>query len=225
MSVQFCRLGRVEYAVTEDLQRDFSDRRIRDEIPDTVLFLEHPPMYTHGKQDVKRDFRRDAPWIRSHGIRVVETDRGGRLTYHGPGQVVGYLILKLDGARRRVPCLVHAIEEALIDALAAWTIHGLRDSDYPGVWVQEKSVGTDGETKPAKIAAIGLHVSRGVTRHGFALNVSPDLSHYEGIVPCGIADRGVTSMRAILESRGDRRPDQEEVMDHLEAALKRTLAP
>jgi lipoyl(octanoyl) transferase len=225
MSLVFQKLGRVEYAVAEDLQRDLSDKRRRDEIPDTVLLLEHPPIYTYGKQGVEGDFRRDPEWIQAHGIRVVETDRGGRLTYHGPGQVVGYLILKLDGARRSVPRLVHAIEEALIDTLAAWDIESLRDSDYPGVWVGGKGVGKDGEVKPAKIAAIGLHISRGVTRHGFALNVSSDLSHYQGIVPCGIADRAVTSMHEILEGRGDRCPTQAEVMDCLEDALKRTLAP
>lgn len=201
------RLGILSFSEADRIQRDYAEKRQKNEIPDHILFLEHFPVYTCGKQCAEGDFLKDRAWIDAQGIQVIATDRGGRLTYHGPGQLVGYLIVKLRA--QSVPNLVHGIETALIDTLAAWNIHGLRD-EHPGVWVKE------GDSM-AKIAAIGLHLSHGITRHGFALNVNPTLDHYSGIIPCGIRDRGVTSMKKLLGTA----PALEAVMDVLENKLCR----
>lgn len=198
MSVDCQLLGAMSFEAAEVLQRELADKRRLDRIPDTLLLLEHPPTYTFGKQAIEGDLLTDAAWREDRQIALLKTDRGGRLTYHGPGQIVGYLIFKLASRRESVPGLVNQIESLLISLLRHFGISGERDPDYPGVW-----------TNDAKIAAIGLRIDRGVTRHGFSLNHSPDLSHYQGIIPCGISNRRVTSMKEIL---GDNTPTRAEVL-------------
>ncbi|MBI4728930.1 MAG: lipoyl(octanoyl) transferase LipB [Acidobacteria bacterium] len=178
-------LGRVPYASARALQARLAARRAAGELPDVLLLLEHEPVYTLGRRAPEAEILIDRASREARGIAVERTDRGGLVTYHGPGQLVGYPIVDL-GPACDVLGYVGELEEALASALAdlgiaAGTVEGLR-----GVWVGE-----------AKIAAIGVHVSRGITTHGFALNVDCDLDAFNGIVPCGIVDRGVTSIAAL----------------------------
>ena len=179
-------LGVVPYAEAFALQTALHDRRVRREVPDTLLLLEHPHVFTIGRRGDAGEVLWDEATRRARGVEVVETDRGGRVTYHGPGQLVGYPIIDL-GPRADLVGYVRRLEDVLIATLDRFGLRGERDPGHTGVW-----------TGRAKIAAIGVRVTRGVTKHGFALNVSPDLSYFAGIVPCGILDRGVTSMAAEL---------------------------
>ncbi len=182
--------GCVPYAEAYTLQETLHGARLRGEIPDTLLLLEHPPVFTTGRQDVATDWLLAHDDIRSHGIDIVATNRGGRITYHGPGQLVGYFICDLKTRRMGIVDFVHWIEDGLIAIVSRYGITGHRDDRHPGVWV-----GDD------KLAAIGLHVRRGVTLHGFALNVTIDLMPYSYCVPCGIEDRFVTSLNALRPQR------------------------
>jgi lipoyl(octanoyl) transferase len=178
-----CRLGTVEYREALALQRSLRDRVQSGELADVLLLLEHPPVYTLGRRAGPDDLPLGEDFYRAQGIDVVRSDRGGRLTYHGPGQLVGYPIMRIAD----VPAFVCAIERAIIAALAsegvaARTREGLR---FTGVWVGER-----------KIASIGLHVSRGVTTHGLAVNVDNDLQPFEWVVPCGMAEVRMTSVAA-----------------------------
>lgn len=180
-----CWIGRIAYGPASDLQRALAERRAAGEIPDVVLLLEHEPVYTLGRRATDAEVLLDADALGARGIEVHRTDRGGRVTYHGPGQLVGYPILDL-GPGGDLVGYVRALERALIATAAdfgagAGTVAGLT-----GVWVGD-----------AKLGAIGVHVSRGITTHGFALNVTTDLGAFNGIVPCGIVDKGVTSIAAI----------------------------
>jgi lipoyl(octanoyl) transferase len=178
-------LGRVEYAEGLGLQ-GAAARRCAETGEETLLLLEHDPVFTLGRNASRRDILFTPERCAELGIAVHEADRGGKITYHGPGQLVGYPILDLSPDRRDVRRYVRDLEETLIRVLALYGIEGTR-SDLPervtSVWV-----GND------KIAAIGVHIARWITTHGFALNVTTDLSHFLGIVPCGITDGGVTSI-------------------------------
>ena len=170
-----CHLGQVEYRAATDLQERLRERRHRDEIGDVLLLLEHPPVYTRGRRTQDGELPMGTAWYATQGIDVVDTPRGGRVTYHGPGQLVGYAIMRTDDVVEHVRSMEHAIVTALgehgIDA------HARVDDgpDFTGVWVDER-----------KIASIGVHVSKGVTAHGFAVNVDNDLQPFEWIVPCGL---------------------------------------
>jgi lipoyl(octanoyl) transferase len=156
----------------------------RDEAPEAVWLLEHPPLYTAGTSAAAADL------LQPDRFPVYETGRGGEYTYHGPGQRVAYTMLDLRHRGRDVRCLVNGLEAWIIDTLAAFNVKGERREGRIGVWVgQPGRIGGE-----SKIAAIGVRVSRWVTTHGIALNVSPDLGHFSGIVPCGISDKGVTSL-------------------------------
>jgi lipoyl(octanoyl) transferase len=187
------RLGLVEYDAALQLQQQLVEQRRAGAIGDTQLLLEHPPVITLGARN-----RTSASHIvatpeqlDAEGVVVHETGRGGDVTYHGPGQLVGYPIFDLKPHRADVHKYVRDLEEALIVALADFGIGGVRVPGLSGVWVGEP----DDEEK---IAAIGIRISRWITSHGFALNVATNLDHFQLIVPCGIADRGVTSMERVL---------------------------
>lgn len=183
------RLGLVSYEEGLALQRDLVEARRQEEIPDTLLLLQHPPVITLGvKVRADRSHIIAAPEVlAARGIAVHESGRGGDVTFHGPGQLVGYPIFDLNPDRRDLHRYVRDIEESLIRALARFGVQASRIQGLTGVWV-----GDD------KVAAIGVRISRWITSHGFALNVDPDLGCFELIVPCGIADRGVTSMARLL---------------------------
>jgi lipoyl(octanoyl) transferase len=182
------RLGLVPYADALDLQNKLVEQRKADQIPDQLLFLEHPPVITVGvKSRSGRSHILDTPaGLAAQGIELFETGRGGDVTYHGPGQLIGYPILDLRPDRCDVHRYVRDLEEALIRAVAALGIAAERVTGLTGVWA-----GQD------KLAAIGVRIARWVTSHGFALNVGVDLAHFRLIVPCGITGRGVTSLEKL----------------------------
>jgi lipoyl(octanoyl) transferase len=180
------RLGIVDYRRAWDLQRRLVELRREGRVGDLLLLLEHPAVYTMGKRTDRAHLLFDEAERARRGIDLVEVDRGGDITYHGPGQLVGYPILQLASIRGVVD-YVRAVEEVLIRALARFDVAGQRSEGYTGVWVGDE-----------KIAAIGVRVATGaITSHGFALNFVPPMDHFTGIVPCGITDRGVTSLAAM----------------------------
>ncbi len=190
--------GIMEYAQAWELQRRLAAARARAQIADTLILLEHPHTYTLGRSGKVEHLLMSEEERAAKGVSVHTVDRGGDITYHGPGQLVGYPIMYLgrpqvNGRLPQVDYVGHLrrIEEVLIQVLEVWGIVAKRYQGYTGVWVDAP--------EPVKIAAIGVKVDgRGISQHGFALNVDPDLAFFEGIVPCGIHDRGVTSMARLL---------------------------
>jgi lipoyl(octanoyl) transferase len=179
-------LGSVEYRAAWSLQQRLAERRQADAIGDTVVMLEHPPVYTLGRRATAENVLLDEACLAAACIDLVAVDRGGDVTYHGPGQLVVYPVIRLAG-QRHVVDFVRALEAIAIDALARLGVVGGRRDGLTGVWVGRE-----------KIVAIGVRVGAGgVTSHGLALNVAPDLSHFGGIVPCGLATEGVTSLAAL----------------------------
>jgi lipoyl(octanoyl) transferase len=183
-----CHLGTVEYGSALALQERIRTARLQGELPDVMLLLEHWPVYTRGRRSGPGELPMGTEWYAMQGIEVLDTDRGGKVTYHGPGQLVGYPIVRVDD----VVAYVRALERALVAALAeegiAARVRPEDGADYTGVWVAER-----------KIASIGVHVQRGVTTHGFAVNVENDLQPFNWVVPCGLDNVRMTSL--IKETR------------------------
>jgi len=173
------QLGQIPYAEALELQLRVRAARQADDIPDTLLLLEHPPVYTRGKRTEAHDLPMGEDWYRTQGIEVHDVDRGGRVTYHGPGQLVGYPIMRISD----VIDYVRTMERAVIAALGDEGIAACVREGLTGIWVGER-----------KIGSIGVHVSKGVTTHGFAVNVDNDLQPFEWIVPCGIDGVRMTSV-------------------------------
>lgn len=222
------RLGLIPYRDAWELQKRLAAGRAADSIPDTLLLLEHPHTYTLGRSGRAENLLWDESQLAERGLTVEWVDRGGDITYHGPGQLVGYPILKLgkpsgdDGQLPQADYVgyVRRIEEMLIHALARFGIVAGQMNGFTGVWVQPDMASRclhcppAAKLAPSKIAAIGVKVdARGVSQHGFALNVAPDMSYFDGIIPCGIRDHGVISMADLL---GDA-PVMDEVMDQVTA--------
>jgi lipoyl(octanoyl) transferase len=182
-------LGEVDYREALALQQRIREARQVGAVPDTMLLLEHPRVYTRGRRSAPGELSMGEPWYRERGIEIVEVNRGGKVTYHGPGQLVGYPIVAVDD----VVAYVRTLERALVEALAQEGVRAharVEDGpDYTGVWVQER-----------KIASIGVHVARGVTTHGFAVNVDNDLAPFSWVVACGLP--GVTMTSLAAEQRG-----------------------
>ncbi len=178
-------LGLIPYKKAWDIQKDMHKKRMDGQIKDTLLFVEHSPVYTLGKNANRNNLLN----THSTDADVVQTDRGGDITWHGPGQLVGYPILDLRGYKLNVKSYMNALEDVLINTLDRYGIKATRKTGLTGVWVDDN-----------KSAALGVKISRWITMHGFALNVQPDLSYYKGIIPCGISGYGVTSMEQILGS-------------------------
>jgi lipoyl(octanoyl) transferase len=178
-------LGRTDYGTALELQRQFVAERQQGLIPDQLLLLEHPHVITMGRNGKAGNVLASAEVLSRAGIAFYPTDRGGDVTYHGPGQLVGYPIIDLREWHRDVGAYVRAVEQTIIDTLADYGISAGRIPKLTGVWVDDR-----------KIAAIGVHIGRWVTSHGFALNVSTDLSYFQYIVPCGLT-KPVTSMAAL----------------------------
>lgn len=199
-------LGRMGYADAFALQQDLVTRRKRGEICDQLLFVEHPHVVTMGRNGHDENVLAAPELLARAGIDFQRTDRGGDATYHGPGQIVGYPIVDLREWKRDVVAYVRAIEQVLIETLGEFGIEGHRDPGATGVW-----------TERGKVAAIGVHISRWVTSHGFALNLDTDLNYFRYIVPCGLT-RPVASMRA-LGSNASR----EQVMGALERTFGRVF--
>ncbi len=178
-------LGRIAYAPALELQHIVASLRAEEKLADTLLLLEHEPVYTLGRRAPEEEILLDADALAARGITVERTDRGGRVTYHGPGQLVGYPIVRL--ATGDLVGYVRSLERAMIAVAADFQVEAGTIDGLTGIWADDR-----------KLGAIGIHVSRGITTHGFALNVNTDLSMFNGIVPCGIVDRGVTSLAEIL---------------------------
>ncbi|MFN2589097.1 MAG: lipoyl(octanoyl) transferase LipB [Actinomycetota bacterium] len=204
-------LGRVEYPAAWSWQQELYLARLDDEVGDALMLLEHPPTYTLGRRGTKEDLVYGDRERATRGISLYEVDRGGRATYHGPGQLVGYPILNL-GDRYDVVAYLRKLEEVLIRVAGALGVDAHRDAEHTGVWVGSN-----------KIGAIGVKITRGISMHGFAFNVATDLSMFDGIVPCGIRDRWVTSVAA---ETGRVRPLKEVATlaaEHLAEVFGRTL--
>ena len=203
-AVALVNLGRLDYAAALALQQQVCALRQQQRVDDVLLLVEHPPVLTLGRNAQRQHVVADGELLAQRGIRVFETNRGGDVTYHGPGQLVGYPILNLRGFTPPIGIVdyLRKLEEVLIRACADYGVLTQRAAGRAGVWTMP-----GGAVPEKKIAALGVHVARGVTTHGFALNVSTDLHDFDLIVPCGIRDRGVTSM----EAEADPSPSLEEM--------------
>mgnify|MGYP000632058840 FL=1 len=185
-------LGISEFKDTWNLQKELQEKRILGEIEDQLILVEHPAVYTLGKNASKEHILK-----RKEGVSVIQTDRGGNITFHGPGQLVGYPILDLNFYKRSITWYMRELEQLMIDVLKEYGIEGSTKKGLTGTWVKDH-----------KIAALGVRISRWVTMHGFSLNINPDLDYYQDIIPCGIQEYGVTSMAMIM---GEEVPSMDEV--------------
>ena len=176
--LNFIYLGKQEYNKMWEIQKQIHELVKNDNMPSIVLFLEHDHVYTFGK-NANTDFLLD-----SHlDADIVQTDRGGQVTYHGPGQLVGYPIISLNGYKKSITWFMHSLEQVIINTLKHFDIDSTRKDSLPGVWVEDE-----------KICAMGVRIAQWVTMHGFALNIKPDMRYFDGMIPCGILDHGVTSI-------------------------------
>jgi lipoyl(octanoyl) transferase len=196
-------LGRISYADGLEIQRQRVAARKAGTISDTLLLLEHPHVYTLGRNAREGNILVSRDRLAALGAEVFETDRGGDVTYHGPGQLVGYPILDLTRHKRDLGWFMRSIEQVLIDTVADFGVTAGRIPGCTGVWI-----GT------GKLAAMGVHVSRWVTSHGFAFNVSTDLSYFDHIIPCGIRNKQVTSLEKLLGRRVEMDAVAERVVEH-----------
>jgi lipoyl(octanoyl) transferase len=191
-----CHLGTVPYRDAVELQQQVHECRLSEKLPDALLLLEHSPVYTRGRRSTTSELTLGENFYRARGIEIVDTDRGGRVTYHGPGQLVGYPIMRIHDIgvhlRTMEAAIVSALSDYGIKARSRWD----EGPDYTGVWVQDR-----------KIASIGVHVSRGITTHGFAVNVTNDLAPFSWVVACGLPDVTMTSLARELSHRATIDPE------------------
>ena len=181
--LQFQDLGNAPYQQTWDMQKEMQSQRINNKIDDTVLLVEHEPVYTFGKNANENHLLQNYP----EDVKVFHVERGGDITFHGPGQLVGYPIIDLHNYKMSISWYMCSLEAVIINTLNHYGIAAEHKKGLTGVWVKEE-----------KIAALGVRISRWVTMHGFALNVNTELHYYDGIIPCGIFEYGVTSMKKLL---------------------------
>ena len=190
-------LGKSDYKEAWELQKKLQSQRISGEIDDQLLLVEHFPVYTLGKNAPAEHLLNN----KSDDISIVQSDRGGNVTFHGPGQLVAYPILDLNNYKKSITWYMRELEKLIINTLNHYHIKAERKKGLTGVWVNDK-----------KIAALGVRISRWVTMHGFSLNINPDLKYYQGIIPCGISQYGVTSMANIL---GNSAPKMSEIKEKI----------
>jgi lipoyl(octanoyl) transferase len=202
------QFGMIDYAAALALQHDRVAQRKAGAIPDTLLLLEHPHVYTLGRNAKPENMLVSAEFLVSQGAEIFKTDRGGDITYHGPGQLVGYPILDLTQHRRDISWYMRSLEEVFIRTASDYGIKAERLPGAAGVWV-----GND------KLTAMGVHLSRWVTSHGFAMNVNTDLHYFEWIVPCGLQGKGVTSLAKLLGHAVRMEEVTERVVEHFGAVF------
>ena len=202
------RLGQVDYEEAWDMQRRTVEARVADTIPDVLFLLEHPHVYTLGRGGHAENILLDQASLASRGAKVLWVDRGGDVTYHGPGQLVGYPIVDLARLGKDTHQHLRRLEDVLIRALADFGLDSHRETSYTGVWVDDE-----------KVAAIGVRVSRWITSHGFALNVDPNLDYFANIIPCGIRQKGVTSISRLLGRPVSRAEAEAAVLRHFPAVF------
>jgi lipoyl(octanoyl) transferase len=200
-------LGRMSYREAWDVQLETHAAVADGRAEPTLLLVEHPPVITFGRKGGRENLLADEEFLREQGFDLFDIERGGDVTYHGPGQLVGYPIFRVG---RRVQEYLRLLEGALVSVLSRFGVEGVGSPGYAGVWVGD-----------SKVVAIGVAIKRDVSFHGFAMNVSTDLNHFNYIVPCGIADRGVTTLSALL----GRRVSIDEVKPLVVGALRKTFAP
>lgn len=203
-----CRLGTVAYRAALELQERLRAARQAELVPDVLLTLEHPPVYTRGRRSVAGELPMGEDWYRAQGIEILDTVRGGRVTYHGPGQLVGYPIMRIDDVIGYLRTMERALVAALADAQIAARARPEDGPDFTGVWAGQR-----------KIASIGVHVARGVTTHGFAINVDNDLQPFSWIVPCGLDGVQMTSVAEETTADGAARS-----LDDVRASVERRFA-
>lgn len=220
-SLQVSWLGTQSYEDALSTQRELHGQRVAGGIPDTLLLLEHPHVITMGRRALESHVISDAETLLDAGVEVVETDRGGEATYHGPGQLVAYPIIDLRALGLGPVSYVAALEKAIIDTLAVYLVEAHRVAGRTGIWVDGDGEDPGEGNSPAgrKIAAIGVRISRGVAMHGLALNVSTDLAMFDHIVPCGMPGLDVTS----IEAEQGAAPPVKIVGEQLALELERTL--
>jgi lipoyl(octanoyl) transferase len=198
-------VGRIGYQDALDLQYKLVEERREEKIDDTLLLVEHPPVITMGRKATEEDIVVPRSVLEQAGAEVHRITRGGEATYHGPGQIVGYAIINLYNHQRKLRQFVERMEEVFIHLLGEhYGIEAGRDDIHRGVWVGDE-----------KITAIGIAVTRAITMHGFAFNVAVDLSHFGWIIPCGIRDKGVTSLERLLAQKEKQLPAVDEVKRHV----------
>ena len=183
MNLQVQDLGLCSYKEVWDLQKNIHAERIAGKDQDTLLLVEHTPVYTFGKNAEKNHLLQHYP----KNVQIYHIERGGEITFHGPGQLVGYPILDLNNYKKSISWYMRSLEQVIIDTLNLYGLEAIRKDGLTGVWIGDE-----------KIAALGVRISRWVTMHGFALNVNTDLNYYDGIIPCGILEYGVTSMEKLF---------------------------
>ncbi|HUI42308.1 MAG TPA: lipoyl(octanoyl) transferase LipB [Terriglobia bacterium] len=208
MICQVEQFGIVDYAAGLALQQQRVAQRKAAQIPDTLLLLEHPHVYTLGRNARRENILMPAEFLRSKGAEVFETDRGGDVTYHGPGQLVGYPIVDLAEHRRDIAWYMRSLESVFVRVAADYGVEAGRVDGATGVWVGRE-----------KLVAMGVHVSRWVTSHGFAFNVNTDLRYFDWIVPCGLRDKGVTSLSRLLGHRVEMNEVANRVTGHFGAVF------
>ena len=187
--ITYCDLGFIDYKEAWDLQKEIFSKRVSGEVEDYLFLLEHPNTYTLGKTANKENLKGSEHYLKENKISVYDIDRGGDITYHGPGQIVGYPIIDLNNWFKDTHKYLRALEEVIIKTCSEYGLDCGRNPKHTGVWKDDR-----------KIAAIGIKVSRWITMHGFAFNVNTDLNLFNGIIPCGIQDKSVTSLSKELNS-------------------------
>ncbi|HJV48254.1 MAG TPA: lipoyl(octanoyl) transferase LipB [Geothrix sp.] len=216
---QLRRFGRVFYPAGLRMQKALAEYVNAEDRPDQLVILEHDPVFTLGRNATPADIHMSDDFLRAQGVSVHRTDRGGEVTYHGPGQIVAYPICNLRGGREDVGRLVRGLEEAMIRTAADFGVVADRLKGAPGIWVETAKYRKGGGLE--KLGAIGLHLSRWISTHGIAFNVRPNLDHFRWITPCGFTDKGVCSLASLL---GDAAPTWQEAADRLQAHLVACLA-
>ena len=201
----YCDLGVIDYKEAWGLQQEIHSKRVLGEVEDILFLLEHPNTYTLGKTAHKENLISSEDYLKQNQISVYDIDRGGDITYHGPGQIVGYPIIDLNNWFKDTHKYLRALEEVIIKTCNDYGLKSERNPKHTGVWIGDK-----------KIAAIGIKVSRWVTMHGFAFNVNTDLSYFNHINPCGFTDKGVTSMEKELGAK----QDYEKIKEALKQKIK-----
>ena len=199
----YCDLGLFDYKDAWDLQKSIHQQRVENKIDDVLFLLEHPHTYTLGKVADKKNLVGDEKYLNENKISVYDIDRGGDITYHGPGQIVGYPIISLTNWKMDTHKYLRAIEEVIIKVCSEYGLNCSRVDKYTGVWIEDR-----------KICAIGIKVSRWTTMHGFAFNVNTDLKLFNGIIPCGISDKDVTSLSKELNKEVSLKEVKEKIIHH-----------
>ncbi len=202
--LNYIDLGLIEYNVAWDLQKSLFEKRLKGEIKDTLLLLEHPNTYTLGKTAHKENLLGDDKFLKEKRVKVFDIDRGGDITYHGPGQIVGYAIFDLKEWKQDAHKYLRSLEEVIIRTCADFGLLAHRNDDHTGVWIDDR-----------KICAMGIKISRWITMHGFAFNINTDLELFNGIVPCGIVDKQVTSLTKEFNQEFDIQVVKEKIIKNI----------